>query len=77
VQVGIDRNSKWHPFVENWAGDAFAQYVAYLEAQLDLLAAQAVPAERESMADYFELATKYEIAFWEMAATGDGWPGVD
>jgi thiaminase len=75
VQAGIDRNSKWYPFVENWAGEAFAQYVAYLEQQLDLLAAQAGPAECQSMAEYFELTTKYEIAFWEMAATGEEWPG--
>ena len=76
VQAGLDPDSTWHPFVENWAGEAFAQYVAFLEGQLDLLAAQAGPAERESMAEYFELTTKYEIAFWEMAATGEGWPGV-
>ncbi len=76
VQAGIARDSKWYPFVENWAGEAFAQYVAYLEQQLDLLAAQAGPAERESMAEFFELTAKYEIAFWEMAATGEGWPGT-
>jgi len=34
-------------------------------------------AERDRMAELFELTTKYEIAFWEMAATGEGWPGID
>jgi thiaminase len=29
------------------------------------------------MAELFELATRYEIAFWEMAASGEGWPGVE
>jgi thiaminase/transcriptional activator TenA len=76
VKRGIDRNSKWYPFVENWAGDAFAQYVAYLEGELDALAAAAGSEERSGMAQYFELTTKYEIAFWEMASTGEGWPGV-
>ncbi len=76
VQAGIARESKWYPFVENWAGDAFAGYVGYLEGELDRLAEQAGPAERERMAEYFELTTKYEIAFWEMAATGEDWPGV-
>ncbi len=28
------------------------------------------------MAELFELTTKYEIAFWEMAAEGEGWPGI-
>ncbi|HWP38415.1 MAG TPA: hypothetical protein VNL18_12765 [Gemmatimonadales bacterium] len=77
VKRGMDKGSKWYPFVENWAGDAFAQYVAYLEGELDGLAQEAAPAERERMAGYFELTTKYEIAFWEMAATSEGWPGVD
>jgi formylaminopyrimidine deformylase / aminopyrimidine aminohydrolase len=76
VKEGLDPDSPWHPFVENWAGEAFAGYVAHLETELDRLAAQAGPAERETMADLFELTTRYEIAFWEMAATGEGWPGA-
>jgi thiaminase/transcriptional activator TenA len=76
VQAGIDRDSKWYPFVENWAGEAFAQYVAYLEGELDRLANEAGPGERGRMAELFEFTTKYEIAFWEMAATGEGWPGM-
>jgi len=76
VQAGLDRSSKWFPFVENWAGEAFAQYVAYLEGELNGLAERASTEERARMAEYFELTTRYEIAFWEMAATGEGWPGV-
>jgi thiaminase len=76
VKAGLKRDSKWYPFVENWAGDAFAQYVQYLEGELDALAAKAGAEERERMGEYFTLTTKYEIAFWEMAATGEGWPGV-
>jgi thiaminase/transcriptional activator TenA len=75
VQVGLARDSKWYPFVENWAGEAFAQYVTYLEGELDALAEQAGSEERARMGTYFELTTKYEIAFWEMAATGEEWPG--
>jgi thiaminase/transcriptional activator TenA len=77
VKAGISRDSKWYPFVENWAGERFAQYVKYLEEELNRLAEEAGPAERERMARYFELTAKYEIAFWEMAATGEGWPGAD
>ncbi len=76
VQHGIAEDSKWYPFVEHWAGNAFAQYVAYLEGELNTLAERAGPDERQRMAELFELATKYEIAFWEMAATGEGWPGL-
>ena len=76
VKQGLDRDSPWWPFVENWAGDAFAGYVAHLESELDELAEAAGEAERGRMAELFELTTKYEIAFWEMAATGEGWPGI-
>ncbi|HSD20700.1 MAG TPA: hypothetical protein VLC54_11715 [Anaeromyxobacter sp.] len=74
VLNGIDRGSPWFPFVEKWAGDAFAGYVADLEKELDELASQAGPAERGRMAELFELTMRYEIAFWNMAWTAEAWP---
>jgi thiaminase (transcriptional activator TenA) len=76
VLDGIDRASPWFPFVENWAGDAFAAYVADLQKELDELAAEAGAAERARMAELFEITVRYEIAFWEMAWTAQGWPRV-
>jgi thiaminase/transcriptional activator TenA len=60
--------------VENWGGVAFAGYVAHLEEELNDLAAHASAAERARMAELFELTVRYEIAFWEMAWTGEVWP---
>jgi thiaminase/transcriptional activator TenA len=77
VKAGLAPASKWAPFVENWAGDAFRDYVSVLETELNALAADASPAERARMAEYFELTVRYEIAFWEMATTGGVWPGLD
>ncbi len=76
VDEGLDPASPWRPFVANWAGEEFAGYVASLEEELDDLAADAGPGQRARMADLFELTVRYEIAFWEMACTGAGWPGV-
>lgn len=76
VKRGLEPTSPWYPFVENWAGDAFAGYVRYLEAELDVLAADAGPAERDRMATLFETTIRYEIAFWEMAVSGENWPGL-
>ena len=76
VRDGIAPQSKWLPFVDNWASEPFSDYVAYLERELDLLAAEAGAAERERMAQLFELTTRYEIAFWEMAISGETWPGI-
>ena len=76
VKQGLDSDSIWYPFVENWAGQAFADYVAFLQANLDEMAERAGRAELARMAELFELTAKYELAFWEMAAVGEGWPGM-
>jgi thiaminase (transcriptional activator TenA) len=77
VQEGIDPDSPWQPFVENWAGEEFAGYVNYLGSELEALSEAAGSAERERMAELYRLTLLYEMAFWEMAAAGEGWPGVD
>ncbi|MGH7570788.1 MAG: TenA family protein [Gemmatimonadota bacterium] len=78
VRSGIAPDSPWTGFVENWAGDAFAGWVAWLEAELDALADEAGPAAGERMAQLFDLTVRYEIAFWELAyGRADGWPGVE
>lgn len=76
VAAGLAEGSPWRPFVDNWAGEAFAEYVGYLEAELDRLAAGAGADERQRMAEAFETTARYEIAFWEMAYRGASWPGV-
>ena len=77
VRAGLDPASPWYPFVENWAGDDFAAYVAFLERELNALAAAAGADEHARMARAFEDTVKYEIAFWEMAFTGAAWPGLE
>ena len=77
VKSGIDPASPWTGFVENWAGDAFAGWVSWLETELDGLGVEAGEAGRAGMADLFETTVRYEIAFWELAyGRVGGWPGV-
>ncbi len=77
VREGIDPESPWFPFVQNWSAPEFEEWVGHLGTELDALAASAGEAERERMSELFRLTTLYEIAFWEMAATGATWPGLD
>ncbi len=77
VEAGLDRSSPWRPLVENWAGDDFAAYVDALEARLDELARGAGEETVAEMEELFELTVRWEIAFWEMAHDGAGWPGID
>jgi thiaminase/transcriptional activator TenA len=76
VRKGLDRSSPWWPFVENWAGETFAAYVDYLETELDELAREAGPERLHRMTEAFETTVRYEVAFWEMAMTGEDWPGL-
>ncbi len=76
VRARIDVGSVWFPFVENWTSETFKGWVDYLQRELDGLAEAVGPAERQRMGQLFELTAKYELAFWEMAAGGEGWPGL-
>ncbi|TVP74918.1 MAG: TenA family transcriptional regulator [Gemmatimonadales bacterium] len=77
VRDGIDPDSPWTPFVENWAGGEFASYVGWLGGELETLAREASPGERERMSEAYRLTLLYELAFWEMAHGAEGWPGTD
>lgn len=76
VRKGLDPDSPWWPFVENWAGPEFAAYVGYLQLELDKLAKDAGPERLDRMVEAFETTVRYEVAFWEMAMTGEDWPGI-
>ena len=77
VREGIDPDSPWRPFVDNWGGEDFGGYVGYLAGELESLAADAGGAERARMAELYRLTLLYEIAFWEMANDSEAWPGID
>jgi len=76
VRKGLDPDSPWWPFVENWSGPEFSAYVGYLQLELDKLAKDAGPERLDRMVEAFETTVRYEVAFWEMAMTGEDWPGI-
>lgn len=77
VGEGLDEDSQWYPFVENWAGEEFGQLVNYLESEVNQLAKNSSPKVKKKMERRFTETTKYEIAFWEMAYNGPEWPGTE
>jgi len=76
VRPGISEDHPWQPFVENWAGDEFAELVEFLEDETDRLGGRVGDAQFERMSRMLERTIRYEIAFWEMAYTGPEWPGI-
>ncbi len=75
VRSGLNASSPWMPFVDRWAGEDFADYVRFLEQELDLLACAAGERTLKGMRVVFDLTIRYEIAFWEMALAAEDWPG--
>src|SRR6266511_1886483 len=67
--------SAYRDWIENWTGDAFRAFVAGLGEELDELAGTPAPAMAERLAAVFARAARFELAFWEMCWSGQGWPG--
>jgi thiaminase/transcriptional activator TenA len=76
VAEDLPADSPRGPLVENWAGDEFAQFVAWLGDELDRAAEEASESGRRRMEEHFVRTARYELAFWEMALRGPGWPGL-
>ena len=77
VGEGLPEDHEWRPFVDNWAGEEFAELVTFLEGQMNRFAERSSASEFERIERMFEMTTRYEIAFWEMAYRGPDWPGLE
>ena len=66
------RYARW---VEMYAGQDFAGLAAWCRDLLDQHAAGASPAVERQLEDAFLTSSRYELAFWHMAWTGETWPG--
>jgi thiaminase/transcriptional activator TenA len=75
VKPDLSSDHKWYPFVDNWAGDEFAEFVGFLEETLNSLSKSASADQKQRMKEVFTWTVRYEIAFWDMAygRTGSEW----
>jgi formylaminopyrimidine deformylase / aminopyrimidine aminohydrolase len=76
VRRNLSVASPWEAFIDRWSNDAFAQWVTWLEQELDELAESASSSLREKMKEAFLTTTRYELLFWNMALQGESWPGT-
>ena len=74
VRRNLSAPSPWEAFIDRWSNPDFAEWVAWLERELDRLAEAASPLLRERMKEIFLTAARYEILFWDMALKGESWP---
>jgi len=65
------RYTRW---VDMYAGQDFADLVAWCRTLLDAHAENVSPAVVRQLEDAFLTSSRYELAFWEMAWSGETWP---
>jgi thiaminase len=68
-------DSPYHPWIQNWSGQAFRAFVTALGGELDQLAGAPSPTLTQRLGVGFTGAARFELAFWEMCWSGQAWPG--
>ncbi|MBD3168155.1 MAG: hypothetical protein GF307_01645 [candidate division Zixibacteria bacterium] len=67
VRAGLKPGTPYEGFINNWAGDDFANYVQWLDTELNKMV-EGYPESRIAYLDDIFLKTvRYEHLFWEMA----------
>lgn len=67
-------DQRYADWIGQYASEEFVQAAAWLRAELDRLAAGALPAKRARLAELFLISSRYEYLFWEMCWNGEAWP---
>ena len=67
-------DSAYHPWIQNWSGEAFRAFVGDFGRGLDELAGGSSPALTERLGGRFARAARFELAFWERCWSGQAWP---
>jgi thiaminase (transcriptional activator TenA) len=68
---GDERYAKW---IEMYASAEFAELASWCRELADEVGEGLAPAARLRATDAFRTSSRYELAFWEMAWTGEAWP---
>jgi thiaminase/transcriptional activator TenA len=71
---GLPAEARYAEWIEMYASDEFAALVAWCRELLDALAAERTEAARQPLVEAFITSSRYELAFWEMAYSGERWP---
>ena len=71
---GLPAHPGYARWISEYASDEYGALVDWLIARFDALAEQANPSSRQRAARAYELSSRYELAFWEMAGSLQAWP---
>lgn len=65
VRARTGATGPYADWIENWTSEAFAAYVDWLGARLDVLAAGAGDDVKTRLVRVFERTVEFEVAFWD------------
>jgi thiaminase/transcriptional activator TenA len=68
---GVERYDKW---IDMYSSMEFADLAAWCRELTDRVGSESGAATRERMRHAFRTSSRYELAFWEMAWSGERWP---
>ena len=69
-----ERYAKW---IEMYASEDFAELAAWCRKLTDRAGEGLSPGSRRRVFDAFVTSSRYELAFWEMAWSGESWTGSE
>jgi thiaminase (transcriptional activator TenA) len=67
-------DQRYADWIAQYASEDFAAAAAWLRGELDRLADNAGPEQRQRLTALFLLSSRYEWMFWEMCWHGEAWP---
>jgi thiaminase/transcriptional activator TenA len=73
---GLPAHPGYARWIEEYASEEYGELVDWLTTRFDQLAAGAGYPTLERASTAFELSSRYELGFWEMAGSMQGWPEV-
>lgn len=73
---GAPEDGRFAAWIEEYASDEYGELVQWAIGRFDEVAAASGDEQRERAEHAFELSSRYELGFWEMAWTGERWPSV-
>jgi thiaminase/transcriptional activator TenA len=73
MSAGLPTDSRYSAWIEEYASDAYHDLVDWLIDCFNQSAADAPKRDLNECCELFQLSSRYELAFWQMAWTREAW----
>lgn len=73
-RAGLPDDDRYAAWIEEYASDEYGELVHWAVGRFNELGTQANPAQIDEAKRAFDLSSRYELGFWEMAWKRETWP---